>query len=199
MFNREYLDNLRSYVKNEIPLIDNGNEVIIKVDYEIKYILTKSSTQYTLYIEERGSRRIRNTYNTEIEMKRKFALLMKNVFGEGMDYKYVNKFENIKDLADLQEAMIKYSNKDYFSINDEQADKINLKKKEENIYDLYFMDKNNKKYIIVEDREAPFIFRRFYTETVCFYIMNERIREYENVFKEDVLDYNTKKELLGYR
>lgn len=198
MFTREYLEKLFKYIDCKIPIIDKGNEAILNIDFETKYILSKDDEKYTLYIEERGTKRVRTIYDSEIDMQRKFSLLMKNTFGGSIDYKYVDKFGDVLEFSILKELMIKYSNKDYYSIDHDEADKINLVKKHKNIFNLYFLGNNMKKYMIVSERKAPFIFKRFYNKSIYLSVMSERIKEYENTF-EEVLDYNTKIELLGYK
>lgn len=107
MFTREYLEKLHRYVNCKIPITDKGNKAIINMDSETKYILTKDGERYILYIEERGSKSIRTIYNDEVDMNRKFSLLLKNTFGGSIDYKDVGKFGNASELSDLKDFIVK--------------------------------------------------------------------------------------------
>ena len=54
------------------------------------------------------------------------------------------------------------------------------------------MDKNGKKYILEQETENPFVFKRFYNEVTYYGETMRQIREYEEVF-EDKLEAFLKK------
>lgn len=197
MFENDYLLKLRKYIGKEVNISDNENETWIYADTEIQYILRKNEQQYILFMEERGSKSVISTFQTEIEMKRKFSLWMKSFLGNSIEYPYTDKFKDIENILLLKELIYQYSDHELYSIDDEKEDRIILTKNKDNSYNIYFLDRNGKKYIFEQNQEPPFIFKRFYKEVVFYGEMTERIRKYE-LFFEDKLDYNEKIQLLGY-
>lgn len=96
MFKDDYLEKLKEYLGKDIKILNSDSEVKVYVDAEIQYFLRKKEQQYVLYMQERGRETEEKIYRTEIEMRRKFALLMKNVFGKGIEYPFAEKFRNVE-------------------------------------------------------------------------------------------------------
>lgn len=197
MFKDNYLEKLKEYLGKDIKILDNESEVKVYVDAEIQYFLRKKEQQYILYMQERGRETEEKIYRTEIEMRRRFALLMKNVFGKGMKYPFAEKFRNVESISALEELMEQYTEQNLYSVNNLKEDKINISENENGLYNIFFLDKNGNVYIMEKDRKAPFVFKRFYNEVVYYGETLRQIEEYERIF-EDKLDYNMKIELLGY-
>jgi len=197
MFDNDYLAKLRRYLGKDITMLDNNNETSIYGDSETMYFLRNNGQQYILIMKERGIETKLAIFQTEIEMKRKFSLWMKNIFGNGFEYPHIDKFEDIEDASLLKELMFQYSDKELYSVDEEKEDKIILKKNQNDFYNLFFMNKNGKKHIFEQDEAAPFVFERFYTEVVFYGEMLERIKGYELIFEERI-EYDMKIELLGY-
>ena len=84
-----------------------------------------------------------------------------------------------------------------YSINDPKEERINILKSEDGQYSIFFLDKNGKKYILEQETENPFVFKRFYNEVTYYGETMRQIREYEEVF-EDKLEDDVKIQLLGY-
>ena len=197
MFGNDYLEKLKVYLGKDIEISDNGDEVKIYVDAEIQYFLRKSEERYILYMQERGNETKEKEYASELEMKRNFALWMKNTFGESIEYPFSGKFREAKSVSELKNLMSQYTEEALYSVNDLNEEKINIEQKEGDLYSIFFMDKNGNKYILEQDEEAPFVFKRFYNEVVYYGETLKQIEEYEEIF-EDKLDYNVKIQLLGY-
>lgn len=197
MFKDNYLEKLKEYLGKDIKILNSEFEIRVYVDAEIQYFLRKKEQQYVLYMQERGSETEERVYRTENEMRRKFALLMKNVFGKGMEYPFAEKFRNVESISVLEEVMERYTDQNLYSMNNLKEDKINIIENENGLYNISFLDKNGNIYILEKERKAPFVFKRFYNEVVYYGETLRQIEEYEKVF-EDKLDYNMKIELLGY-
>ena len=197
MFKDNYIEKLKEYLGKDIKIWDNESEVKVYVDVEIQYFLRKKEQQYILYMQERGRETEEKIYRTEIEMRRRFALLMKNVFSKEMEYPFTEKFRNVESISVLEELMERYTDQKLYSVNHLKEDKINISENENGLYNIFFLDKNGNVYIMEKDRKAPFVFKRFYNEVVYYGETLRQIEEYENIF-EDKIDYNVKIELLGY-
>lgn len=197
MFKDNYLEKLKKYIGKDIKVLDTESEVQIYVDAEIQYFLRKKEQQYVLVMQERGRETEERTYRNEIEMRRNFALLMKNVFTKGIEYRFAEKFRNVENITVLKELMRQYTNENLYAVNDLKEDKININENENGLYNILFLDKNGNRYILEQNRKAPFVLKRFYNEVVYYGETLKQIQEYEKVF-EDKLDYNMKIEMLGY-
>lgn len=197
MLAKEYLKRLNQYVGKDIDILENSNELTIYYDVETKYILKKNQTNYKLFVEIRNARQEMETFSTELEMKRKFALWMKGIFGPSIEYPRTEEVEAASDMISLSNMINKYIESDFFSINCLQKNKINLEKRAGDCYDIFFLNENGEKKIIEENQPAPYIFGRFYNEIVFFQESINRINEYEIIF-EDKLSYIEKIQLLSY-
>ena len=93
--------------------------------------------------------------------------------------------------------MQQYADEKTYSINDPKEERINILKSEDCKYSIFFLDKNGKKYILEQETENPFVFKRFYNEVTYYGETMRKIREYEEVF-EDKLEDDVKIQLLGY-
>ena len=76
-------------------------------------------------------------------------------------------------------------------------DKINILKDEAGVYNILFINRNGKKYLIERDRKVPDIFEKFYREVLYYRDIMKQIVEYEKVFN-DKIEYKTKIRMLGY-
>ena len=99
----------------------------------------------------------------------------------------------------LEELLMQqYADEKTYSINDPKEERINILKSEDGQYSIFFLDKNGKKYILEQETENPFVFKRFYNEVTYYGETMRQIREYEKVF-EDKLEDDAKIQLLGYQ
>lgn len=197
MFNSNYLEKLKVYLGEDINILDNDSEVEIYVDAEIQYFLRKNEKKYILYIRERGYETEEREYKSEIEMRSKFALLMKRVFCENIEYPFGEKFRDVKSIEVLENLMCQYTNRSLYSVDSMKKDKINLEQNKNGLYNIFFVDKNGNKNILEKNEEAPFVFKRFYNEVVYYSEVLKQIEEYEKIF-DAKLDYDMKIQLLGY-
>lgn len=138
VLDKEYLRKLNQYIGKNIDILEKPNELIIYYDVETRYILKKDKRQYILLIEIRNSRQKLAIFCTELEMKRKFALCIKSIFGTSIEYPYTEKIEATSDINSLNKLINKYLKSDFFSINCLQKNKINLEKRACNAYDIFF-------------------------------------------------------------
>ena len=82
-------------------------------------------------------------------------------------------------------------------INNLVEDKINILKDEAGVYNILFINRNGKKYLIERDRKVPDIFEKFYREVLYYRDIMKQIVEYEKVFN-DKIEYKTKIRMFGY-
>ena len=82
-------------------------------------------------------------------------------------------------------------------VSPEEIDKINILKDEAGVYNILFINRNGKKYLIERDRKVPDIFEKFYREVLYYRDIMKQIVEYEKVFN-DKIEYKTKIRMLGY-
>lgn len=197
MFNRDYLEKLKLYVGKDIQLVESDNEVHIYLDSEIQYFLRKKEQKYILYVSERGKETEEKRYTSEVDMKRNFALWVKSNFSENIKYPFSGKFREVTSVEELRILMQQYADEKTYSINDPKEERINILKSEDGQYSIFFLDKNGKKYILEQETENPFVFKRFYNEVTYYGETMRQIREYEEVF-EDKLEDDVKIQLLGY-
>ena len=197
MLSRNYLERLKLYLGKDVNISDNGSEIRVYINAEIQYFLRKSGQRYILYIQERGKESEEREYMSETEMKRNFAIWMKNIFSENIKYPFSDKFREVRNVSELKNLMYQYANESLYSINDLAEEKINIKQDESGLYSIFFVDKKGNKYILEQEEEAPFVFKRFYNEVAYYGEIINQIREYEEIF-EDELEYKTKIGLLGY-
>ena len=192
-----YLENLKKYIGKDINILDNGNEVRVYVDAEIQYFLKEDNQRYILYMQERGIETKEKEYAVEKEMQRNVAILLKNVFNEEVKYPFSGKFRDIATISELKNTMSQCVDKKLYSVSSLEKDKINIEQNEGGLYSIFFLDKNGEKYILEQDEEAPFVFKRFYNEVLYYGETLKQIEEYEDIFG-DKLEYSIKLELLGY-
>ena len=170
---------------------------IINLDSEIQYFLRKKEQKYILYVSERGKETEEKIYTSEVDMKRNFALWLKSNFSENIKYPFSGKFREVTSVEELRILMQQYADEKTYSINDPKEERINILKSEDGQYSIFFLDKNGKKYILEQETENPFVFKRFYNEVTYYGETMRQIREYEEVF-EDKLEDDVKIQLLGY-
>lgn len=197
MLDRQYLEKLKQYVGKDIPLVESDNEVYIYLDSEIQYFLRKKEQKYILYVSERGKETEEKVYISEEDMKRQFALWLKSSLSEKVKYPFSGKFREVTNVEELRTLMQKYADKELYAINDSQEGRINIYKNRNEQYSIFFLDKRGEKYILEQEAEAPFVFKRFYNEVIYYGETIRQIREYEEVFK-DKLDDDITMQLLGY-
>lgn len=197
MFNNNFMLKLVEYLGGEIRYSINENDIEIYVDAEIQYKLRKLDEHYTLFMIERGIETKIDDFYSEIETRRIFPIYMKGLIGAKVEYPHVKEFEQLTNINQLKEFMIQFTNGNLFSINQIVANNVILTNKTYDSYDLIFVDKNFQKYYIEQNEKAPFIFKRFYMEVVCYSEMLKRFEEYESYF-EDLLDYECKLKMLNY-
>ena len=161
------------------------------------HFLRKKEQKYILYVSERGKETEEKRYTSEVDMKRNFALWVKSNFSENIKYPFSGKFREVISVEELRILMQQYADEKTYSINDPKEERINILKSEDGQYSIFFLDKNGKKYILEQETENPFVFKRFYNEVTYYGETMRQIREYEEVF-EDKLEDDVKIQLLGY-
>jgi len=169
-------------------------------NYELgKQLLKKYKEVPKLEIENHNNiEEMRKKQNKEfMDMKRNFALWVKSNFSENIKYPFSGKFREVTSVEELRILMQQYADEKTYSINDPKEEKINILKSEDGQYSIFFLDKNGKKYILEQETENPFVFKRFYNEVTYYGETMRQIREYEEVF-EDKLEDDVKIQLLGY-
>lgn len=196
MLDEKYIQNLTRYLGKKVSMdMISSNEIKIFIDWEINYILRKKENGFFLMLEERGVERSEQLYaNNILEMKRKLALFLK----EEKLYGKLREFEGICELDTLIKLACEYLDGRFYSINEEQADKIILKQIDATKYDLYIMNSAGEKRYIEREASAPDIFRRFYCEVDYLMCRKKKIDEYERVFGER-LSYDEKSVWRRYR
>ncbi len=197
MLDERYLLKLHEYLHKKTNYSLEDMRIVIYADAEIQYILNEFDTYYQLSMIERGAETVVGVFNSKDEMQRKFAIWMKGLFGNGIDYPYIERFDNIKEINILKDLMNHYTNSNFFSLNEIVEDKIVLTYAN-SMYEIFFVDRNKRKYSIEQSIKAPFIFKRFYTEVVFYQEMLKRLNEYELIFN-DKLDYDCKINILDFK
>lgn len=197
MFNNNFMFKLVEYLKGKIGYSINDNDIEIYVDAEIQYRLQKLDEQYILWMIERGIQIKINEFYSESEARRIFPICMKGLIEDSIGYPHIKEFEQLIEINKLKEYMSRLANDKLFSINQICSDKIVLMSVNESSYDLIFVDKDFNKYYIEQNDKAPFIFKRFYMEVVCYSEMLKKFEAYETHFG-DSLDYECKLKMLNY-
>jgi len=142
-----YFETLEKYVGKKLDIIKGENTIKFYDDVEIQYILEEKDKIYSFYIVERGKRSKLAEYFSEREMKRELALTIKAFLGEEIDYSKSKEFDNIKNLEECKKLMNRYIEREYYSIMNPEAMKINLEK-EKDKYNIYFLNNNRSRYEI---------------------------------------------------
>ena len=181
MMSRNYIECLKIYLGTKTNIVFDEQTIKVYIDCEIQSVLKEDDSNYILFIVERGNKRKIKEYKSEIEAKRNFAI-------------YVRR---IKDTLELRSKMIKLTDEKWYSINNLVEDKINILKDEAGVYNILFINRNGKKYLIERDRKVPDIFEKFYREVLYYRDIMKQIVEYEKVFN-DKIEYKTKIRMLGY-
>ena len=185
MMSRNYIECLKIYLGTKTNIVFDEQTIKVYIDCEIQSVLKEDDSNYILFIVERGNKRKIKEYKSEIEAKRNFAI-------------YVRRMLNgIKDTLELRSKMIKLTDEKWYSINNLVEDKINILKDEAGVYNILFINRNGKKYLIERDRKVPDIFEKFYREVLYYRDIMKQIVEYEKVFN-DKIEYKTKIRMLGY-
>lgn len=197
MINNNFMLKLVEYLGGKIRYFINEDDIEIYVDAEIQYRLRKFDEHYTLSMIERGIETKIDDFYSEIETRRIFPICMKGLIEASVEYPHVKEFEHLTNINQLKEFLKQFTNGNLFSINQIVADNVILTNTTDNSYDLIFVDRNFKKYYIEQNEKAPFIFKRFYMEVVCYSEMVKRFKAYESYF-EDLLDYECKLKMLNY-
>lgn len=197
MLTCDYIAKLKCYIGSDVKIVNRENEVVIDLDVESKCWLRKSGQQSILYMSERGSETEERVYDSKQEMERNFALWLKNIFSEDIKYPYSKEFSEVFTIEEVKTLMNKYADSEFYSIDVLKKQKVNLKKNKDGYYEIFFLDKYDRKYILEENSEIPFVFKRFYNEVVYFQKTLEQLREYEQIFS-DKLENDEIIQLLGY-
>ena len=189
-----YICNLEKYVGIKLKIIQKENNTEIIQDSELRYSLElKTDNIYIFSCIERGEKIKICEYSSELEMKRKLAISIRGFMGEKINYINGDDFENTKNIVELDKLMNLYIGEKYYSISNPQTMKINLEVSN-NKYSIYLFDKNGEKIYKEENEEAPYVFYRFYSESLFYKNMLEKINSYEIIFN-DILTEKEKYEL----
>ncbi|TGY40637.1 hypothetical protein E5347_14935 [Clostridium sartagoforme] len=192
-----YISNLKRYVGKELKIIQDKNNIEIIQDNELQYSLEKKiDNSYSFFYIERGKRIEIAQYSSELEMKRKFAIVIRGLIGKKISYENGDEFENAQNIIEVERLMGLYIGKEYYSIMNPQKMKINLEFNNNNRYSIYLLEQNGDKIYKEQNEEPPFIFFRFYSEALFYKVMTERINSYEIIF-DDILTNQEKYDLMS--
>ena len=196
MMSRNYIECLKIYLGTKTNIVFDEQTIIVYIDCEIQSVLKEDDSNYILFIVERGNKRKIKEYKSEIEAKRNFAIYVRRMLNDN-ESTVASEFNGIKDTLELRSKMIKLTDEKWYSINNLVEDKINILKDEAGVYNILFINRNGKKYLIERDRKVPDIFEKFYREVLYYRDIMKQIVEYEKVFN-DKIEYKTKIRMLGY-
>ena len=196
MMSRNYIECLKIYLGTKTNIVFDEQTIKVYIDCEIQSVLIEDDSNYILFIVERGNKRKIKEYKSEIEAKRNFAIYVRRMLNDN-ESTVASEFNGIKDTLELRSKMIKLTDEKWYSINNLVEDKINILKDEAGVYNILFINRNGKKYLIERDRKVPDIFEKFYREVLYYRDIMKQIVEYEKVFN-DKIEYKTKIRMLGY-
>lgn len=196
MMSRNYIECLKIYLGTKTNIVFDEQTIKVYIDCEIQSVLKEDDSNYILFIVERGNKRKIKEYKSEIEAKRNFAIYVRRMLNDN-ESTVASEFNGIKDTSELRNKMIKLTDEKWYSINNLVEDKINILKDEAGVYNILFINRNGKKYLIERDRKVPDIFEKFYKEVLYYRDIMKQIAEYEKVFN-DKIEYKTKIRMLGY-
>ena len=196
MISRNYIECLKIYLGTKTNIVFDEQTIKVYIDCEIQSVLKEDDSNYILFIVERGNKRKIKEYKSEIEAKRNFAIYVRRMLNDN-ESTVASEFNGIKDTLELRSKMIKLTDEKWYSINNLVEDKINILKDEAGVYNILFINRNGKKYLIERDRKVPEIFEKFYREVLYYRDIMKQIVEYEKVFN-DKIEYKTKIRMLGY-
>lgn len=196
MISRNYIECLKIYLGTKTNIVFDEQTIKVYIDCEIQSVLKEDDSNYILFIVERGNKRKIKEYKSEIEAKRNFAIYVRRMLNDN-ESTVASEFNGIKDTLELRSKMIKLTDEKWYSINNLVEDKINILKDEAGVYNILFINRNGKKYLIERDRKVPDIFEKFYKEVLYYRDIMKQIVEYEKVFN-DKIEYKTKIRMLGY-
>lgn len=180
-----YIEKLEEYIGKKIKIINQRNTIKVIKDVEMQYILEEDTpNHYSFYCVERGKPSLIANYSSVIKMKRNFAIIMKGILGDSLDYSKLEKFRQVNDRTELEKLMELYIGKEYYSIIKPEKRKINLEYTREGKYNIYLLWDENQKYYFEQNAEIPFAFFRFYTTALSFKSDLEDIRQYQEIFKD---------------
>lgn len=197
MISRNYIECLKIYLGTKTNIVFDEQTIKVYIDCEIQSVLKEDDSNYILFIVERGNKRKIKEYKSEIEAKRNFAIYVRRMLNDN-ESTVASEFNGIKDTLELRSKMIKLTDEKWYSINNLVEDKINILKDEAGVYNILFINRNGKKYLIERDRKVPDIFEKFYREVLYYRDIMKQIVEYEKVFN-DKIEYKTKIRMLGYK
>ena len=196
MISRNYIECLKIYLGTKTNIVFDEQTIKVYIDCEIQSVLKEDDSNYILFIVERGNKRKIKEYKSEIEAKRNFDIYVRRMLNDN-ESTVASEFNGIKDTLELRSKMIKLTDEKWYSINNLVEDKINILKDEAGVYNILFINRNGKKYLIERDRKVPDIFEKFYREVLYYRDIMKQIVEYEKVFN-DKIEYKTKIRMLGY-
>lgn len=180
-----YIKKLEEYIGKKIKIINQRNTVKVIEDVEMQYILEEDTpNHYSFYCVERGKPSLIANYSSTIKMKRNFAIIMKGILGDSLDYSKLEKFRQVNDRTELEKLMELYIGKEYYSIIKPEKRKINLEYTREGKYNIYLLWDENQKYYFEQNAEIPFTFFRFYTTALSFKSDLEDIKQYQEIFED---------------
>ena len=196
MMSRNYIECLKIYLGTKTNIVFDEQTIKVYIDCEIQSVLKEDDSNYILFIVERGNKRKIKEYKSDIEEKRYFAIYVRRMLNDN-ESTVASEFNGIKDTLELRSKMIKLTDEKWYSINNLVEDKINILKDEAGVYNILFINRNGKKYLIERDRKVPDIFEKFYREVLYYRDIMKQIVEYEKVFN-DKIEYKTKIRMFGY-
>ncbi len=196
MISRNYIECLKIYLGTKTNIVFEEQTIKVDIQCEIQSVLKEDDSNSILFIVERGHKRKIKEYKSEIEAKRNFAIYVRRMLNDN-ESTVASEFNGIKDTLELRSKMIKLTDEKWYSINNLVEDKINILKDEAGVYNILFINRNGKKYLIERDRKVPDIFEKFYREVLYYRDIMKQIVEYEKVFN-DKIEYKTKIRMLGY-
>ena len=189
MLDKDYFNKLSIFVGKTINWSCDNNTVVVACDNELKFIIKyENDSQYSLYCENRNYIELISTYLFENELRRKFALRIRNILGKGFDYKYTSMFRKAVNIDMVKRLMSLYCISDYYSIDLPMKGKINLESEENEKYSVFYIDFNGNRHYMVDSKNASSAFARFYNEVTYLYETVKRINEYSRIFEDEIND-----------
>lgn len=197
MLDKDYFNKLSEYVGTSIVWTSDNDSVVIKCDVELKFIITHNNNfNYCLYSQYRNNKELIARYSCERELKRKLALRIKNVIGNGIDYRHSSQFRKTTNINDLNNLISLYCDSSFYSINLPEKGKINLESVSNDEYSIYYIDLNGNRHYIEKNKPIPFAFTRFYNEVTYLEQTIEQINQYSKIFNDDITDKETLHKLI---
>ncbi|HHZ06203.1 MAG TPA: hypothetical protein GX401_05380 [Clostridiales bacterium] len=198
MIDEVYFNKLSQYVGRDIKWIVRNDEIKVICDVDYSLSIKRNGALYFMYLNHHGQIELLSEYN-ENDLKFHMAQFIKNAYTGDIDYSPSSKFENLKNVNDVEKLLLTYCNLDFYSIDNAQVFKINLISEKDGRYSIFFMDLDGNKHYIEKYGISSFVFPRFYNEIAYFAGSIKQIKEYAKIFNENLTSKeNMQRIIYGY-